>query len=117
MLSVICPKRKHLVQTLLSTQETCRYENMIGSYLLKVYTVIFVHWMLVCKLIRVNLKPSLSFQVSLVCVFGSLTATILVVITVFYYCVKGKNATIENSLSSHQRRFFVPGDSNEAPSF
>lgn len=57
MISVVSPRRKHLVQTSLSTQETCRYENIIGSYL-KMYAVIFVHSIFVCKLIHVNLKPS-----------------------------------------------------------
>lgn len=42
---------------------------------LKMYTVIFVHLLFVCKLIHVNLKPSLCFpQVSVLCIFGSLTA-------------------------------------------
>lgn len=37
--------------------------------LLKMYIVIFVHWVFVCKLIHVNLKPC--FQVSVLCIFGS----------------------------------------------
>lgn len=72
---------------------------------LKMYTVIFVHLIFVCKLIHVNLKPSLCFQVSVFCIFGSFTADDSCYDYCILYCVKGKNETIENSLSSHQRRF------------
>lgn len=72
---------------------------------LKMYTVIFVHLIFVCKLIHVNLKPSCFPQVPGLCIFGSLTADD----SCYDYCIfilcKGKNETRENSLSSHQRRF------------
>lgn len=63
--------------------------------LLKMYIVIFVHLVFVCKLIHVNLKPRLRLQVSVLCRVGSAEDSCYDYCIL--HCVKGKNETKENS--------------------